>query len=517
MLLTVTGLAGQVLGFLYRILLSRMIGAEVMGLYQLVMPVYSVLMSLTAAGLTAAVSALTSEYRALGNWRAAWQTLGQCLALAALLLLLPAACVLLFSDPISVYLLGDARTQLGLVLLLPCVLLTGVENIHKHAFYGAGLVRPPAFTELLEQVVRACAVLGLLLLLPPQSPEGTVGIIVTGMVLCEVFSACALTLLHRRWRRSVTGPLGPGERRGKLTGRVLRIAAPIAMTSLLGNLMGSVCAILIPQKLVEGGMDVSAAISAFGVMFGMTIPLLTLPTAFIAALGLILVPKLAESTALKRREEVQRRISKAMLGTSLLMLPALAFLVALGPTLGELVFREPSVGDHLVPLSVGVALSCYQSVLSCALNGVGRQPQAARNALISGAVELAVVYLTVGIPNVGLKGYVAAFLVSSLVGVVLGAVSLRRATGLRLQIFQWLTAPGLAALLMGLDVSLLFRVLRDRGTEPLWAVAACLLFGGALYLAALSAQGVRPSQLIRRRRGCQDRPPRDRIEDRDRR
>ena len=517
MLLTVTGLAGQVLGFLYRILLSRMIGAEVMGLYQLVMPVYSVLMSLTAAGLTAAVSALTSEYRALGNWRAAWQTLGQCLALAALLLLLPAACVLLFSDPISVYLLGDARTQLGLVLLLPCVLLTGVENIHKHAFYGAGLVRPPAFTELLEQVVRACAVLGLLLLLPPQSPEGTVGIIVTGMVLCEVFSACALTLLHRRWRRSVTGPLGPGERRGKLTGRVIRIAAPIAMTSLLGNLMGSVCAILIPQKLVEGGMDVSAAISAFGVMFGMTIPLLTLPTAFIAALGLILVPKLAESTALKRGEEVQRRISKAMLGTSLLMLPALAFLVALGPTLGELVFREPSVGDHLVPLSVGVALSCYQSVLSCALNGVGRQPQAARNALISGAVELAVVYLTVGIPNVGLKGYVAAFLVSSLVVVVLGAVSLRRATGLRLQIFQWLTAPGLAALLMGLDVSLLFRVLRDRGAEPLWAVAACLLFGGVLYLAALSAQGVRPSQLIRRRRGCQDRPPRDRIEDRDRR
>ena len=127
------------------------------------------------------------------------------------------------------------------------------------------------------------------------------------------------------------------------------------------------------------------------------------------------------------------------------------------------------------------------------------------------------VYLTVGIPNVGLKGYVAAFLVSSLVGVVLGAVSLRRATGLRLQIFQWLTAPGLAALLMGLDVSLLFRVLRDRGAEPLWEVAACLLFGGALYLAALSAQGVRPSQLIRRRRGCQDRPPRDRIGDRDRR
>ena len=61
LLLTATGLAGQGLGFLYRIALSRQIGAEVMGLYQLIMPVYSVLLSLTAVGLTAAVSNLSAR------------------------------------------------------------------------------------------------------------------------------------------------------------------------------------------------------------------------------------------------------------------------------------------------------------------------------------------------------------------------------------------------------------------------------------------------------------------------
>ena len=75
LLLTATGLVNQLLGFFYRILLSRLIGSEVMGLYQLIMPVYSVLLSVTAVGLTAAVSTLTSEYQALGNWRAAWQVL----------------------------------------------------------------------------------------------------------------------------------------------------------------------------------------------------------------------------------------------------------------------------------------------------------------------------------------------------------------------------------------------------------------------------------------------------------
>lgn len=75
--------------------------------------------------------------------------------------LLPvSAAVVAFYDPISVYLLGDARTQLGLILLLPCVALTGVENIHKHFFYGTGVVRPPAVVELMEQFIRAAAVLG---------------------------------------------------------------------------------------------------------------------------------------------------------------------------------------------------------------------------------------------------------------------------------------------------------------------------------------------------------------------
>ena len=111
--LTGLGTLSQLLGFGYRVALSRLVEAEVMGLYQLIMPVYSVLMSLTAVGLTAAVSALTSEYKARGNWRAAWQTLARSLFLLALLLILPGICVLAFSDPISVYLLGDARTRLG--------------------------------------------------------------------------------------------------------------------------------------------------------------------------------------------------------------------------------------------------------------------------------------------------------------------------------------------------------------------------------------------------------------------
>ena len=298
LLLTATGLANQLLGFVYRILLSRLVGAEVMGLYQLVMPVFSVLLSVTAIGLTAAVANLTAQYRALGRETAAEQVLRRCLVLLVCLMALPTLVLVLLSDPISVHILGDARTRLGLLLLPPCVLLTGVENLHKHAFYGAGLVRPPAFSELLEQVVRTGAVLGLLLLFLPQNPERTVGLIVVGMVVCEVCSACTLTTLWHRQRRSGGVP----ETRHTLDRRIAKVALPVACTALLGNLMGSACAVLIPQKLVEGGMEVSQAVSAFGVMFGMSLPMLGLPTAFISALGLVLMPKLSQAAALGRWE-----------------------------------------------------------------------------------------------------------------------------------------------------------------------------------------------------------------------
>ena len=113
LILTGTSIVSQFLGFVYRILLSRLIGAEVMGLYQLIMPVFSVIMALTAVGLTVAVSNLSSQYHARGNRAAIAQVLRRCLAVFLLLFAAVAAVVVLLYDPISVYLLGDARTPVG--------------------------------------------------------------------------------------------------------------------------------------------------------------------------------------------------------------------------------------------------------------------------------------------------------------------------------------------------------------------------------------------------------------------
>lgn len=493
LLLTATGLFSQVVGFLYRMALSRLIGAETMGLYQLVMPVYSMLMSVTAVGLTVAVSTMSARYHALGDSGAVKLVLRRALRNFFLLAVPLGLAVAALSDPISVYLLGDARTRLGVVVMVPCMLLTGVENLHKHCFYGIGRVRPPAAVETAEQLIRAGAVLLLLAALLPRSAEETVGVIALGMVLCEVFSAGALTLLFRRhWRRFPPGAPGV-EISGK---RLMAIAVPVGATSLLGTLLNSANSVLIPAKLVEGGMALPEAMSEFGVLCGMTLPMLGLPTGFIGALCLVMVPDLSRRTAQGDRRAAGGFLDRVMSATSLLMAPAMALLTVIGPTVGAAMFRDERVGELILPLAVGTLLGCYQSVLSGALNGLGLQEKAARNAILSDIVQLAFTFFAVS--RFGLAGFAAGFVASGLAGAGLNLASVLRAAGLRAKAFEWFVRPALAAVLMGLWCNLMFRAMIDAGCGHGWASLACTALGAVMYAAALLAQGVSVTDLFAR-------------------
>ena len=495
--LFLTGMAAltQLLSFGYRVILSRMIGAEGMGLYQLVMSAYAVLLSLSTVGLTAGASNLSAQYLALGNGRAMEQTRRMCLGLLAADAAVLTAVVTGLYDPISVWLLGDARTQLGLVLMMPCLLLTGVENIHKHLFYGAGLVKPPAFVELAEQFIRACAVLGLLWAFLPQNGERTVGLIVAGMVVCEVFSSGALTLLYRR-KLSALGERGRGEGRRVLLRRVGSIALPIALTSLLGNLMGAANSALIPRKLVEAGMERGEAVAELGIVCGMTLPMLGLPTVFLGALNLVMIPRLARSVALKQSARVQHQVQRALMAVSVLILPSMALMVVLGPDLAVLMFGEEEAGRHLLPLAAATLFSCYHGVLNGILSGIERQRQSALVSLLCDGVQLAFVF-TVAWPGVGILGFVAGTLVSEVLAAVLCALCVGRAVRVKIPVFQCVTAPGLGALLMGLTANLLFRYLKDSGVAPLAAMVGVTGFALVIYVAALQVQGVSLTEVFR--------------------
>ena len=135
-------------------------------------------------------------------------------------------------------------------------------------------------------------------------------------------------------------------------------------------------------------------------------------------------------------------------------------------------------------------------MLSGALNGLGLQGKAARNAIISDVVQLAFTFFAI-VPW-GLAGFAVGFVASSLAGAGLNLASVLRAAELRVKAFEWFIRPLLAAALMGLWCNLLFRIMLNAGCGHGWASLVCGLLGLVVYAAALLAQGISVTDLFAR-------------------
>ncbi|MCI8497504.1 MAG: oligosaccharide flippase family protein, partial [Clostridiales bacterium] len=304
--LAMSGLALQVLGFLYRILISRMTDAEGMGVYQLIFPFYSVITAGSLlSGLTVAVTQIAAERHVFGDWKGIGQLVRRCLTLFFCLFAVIAAVTVLFADFWAGEVLGDIRTKKAILLLLPCLLFTGVENTIKACFFGVKQVRPPITSELLEQTVRITAVAVFLFTFRPTDPGMVAALIVCGMIVSEICSAVCLTLFYRKHIRgrhfsSQTDAVSPERALSsrELLKSICMIALPVAASAILNNFLSSADTVLIPKRLAVSGLGQEGALSAFGAMFGMTLPLVSLPTMFMGPLCNVMTPRLAENMAL---------------------------------------------------------------------------------------------------------------------------------------------------------------------------------------------------------------------------
>lgn len=484
LLLTLVNLFSQIARFCFQTLLSRAVTTEVLGLYQLVLSVQPVLMSLTAVGATSACTQLTARYAALGNFDGVRQTLRACLRAFLLAFGIVTALLLPLRGFVASSLLGDRRTAAGLALLLPLILLTGVENIHKSFFYGIGAVKIPALTEIGEQLVRIGGVLGLLWYLSPSTPARSVILILAGLLLSEVFSALTLTpMAHRFLRRRPAGtPLSPQALRRNYRA----IALPVGFSALLGNLLNAQTVALIPRALTRSGLSADAALSALGVLQGMTLPLLALPTVAVMAMAPVLLPKIAHAAARGQKDLCRCRLNQALTASALWCFPTAALLAVLAPMLGELIFRQSSVGEHAPLLAVALIFDSLGGILSVTLCGMGEQKRVSCHGLVAGAARLTLTWVLMA--RLGLGGYATAMLLTALLELWLNGRHLIQKLDWKPPYFSALFAPALAACLAAFCGALLLPILSPLGTLP--ACGGTLLFGLIVYLCALSAMGI---------------------------
>jgi stage V sporulation protein B len=197
---------------------------------------------------------------------------------------------------------------------------------------------------------------------------------------------------------------------------LLAAALPVSIAGLLNTLLSSATTVLLPRRLMLSGLNQTQALRDFGVMTGMTLPLLMMPAAFIFPLTAVQVPKLAEACALGRCEDVRRKAAKGLHATGIIAFAASAVLLPLGSSIARLLYNEPAAGNYIVPLTAAAFFTYYQIVTSSILNGIGRQKLASLSIVICSVIHILFTGFAVALPGVGMWGYVVGDLISALFG-----------------------------------------------------------------------------------------------------
>jgi len=435
--------------------MSNLMGAEGMGLYQLIMPVYALAWSISCAGFNTTVSKLTAQERAKGEYGNMGRVLKQSMVITTMLGLILTVVLFLGADFLSRHFFSDPRTYMPLKLLSLAFPFMAAGTCMRGYFIGLQETKIPAANQVLEQVVRMVVIYFLAARFVPMGLTWAAAAAVIAIVVEEIFSFFFVFIsykVHKKKRRFFKRPSISSAQALAL---IMGMALPLTGNRVTGSLLSAWENVLIPSRLQMYGLSAAEAISEFGRISGMAMPLIFFPTAVLTALSVTLVPAVSEAVAAGRLERITGATSKAMLFASVIGMGAAALFVFLGHELGLAIYNQP-IGMMLRLLGVMCPFIYMQIILGGVLNGLGCQMFIFRNSIISSAISIAFVYLLV--PVYGLSAYIFGWLVSLLVIIALGIYKVRQFIPLETPFLNWMVKPFVAAIVAGFTA----RILADR-------------------------------------------------------
>lgn len=445
LLLTAAGVASRIIGFFYRIFLSRTFGAENMGIYQLIGPVMALAYSISVAGFQTAVSRITAtagvtpqkhekERSASGDLRG-FSVLAAGMLLSLALSLLISFFVYCYSTEIASRFLLEIRCAPLLKILALSFPVSSIHSCVSGYFYGKKSAGFPAFSQLFEQLVRVGSVLFLCSASLSRGAYKTpdISLAVTGMVIGEIASA-SLSLLYL-WR-CLRKETGAARVRGEFSApkkafsllslfpELFMMAVPLSAGRVIQNFLQSVEAIAIPERLRMFGLDTASALSEYGILTGMSLPFILFPTALTGSIAVMLLPTVSEAQALHQERAIAKTVHRSVRYCLLLGFVCLLFFLLFGPVLGRFVFHHDKAGSYLQILGFMCPFLYMNSTLTSILHGLGKTIRSFFYSVASLLVRLAFVFFA--IPAVGIKGYLWALLASQILLSALQLTALRR-------------------------------------------------------------------------------------------
>ena len=443
LILTGASLITRLLGFAFRVYMSNIMGAEGMGLYQLLFPIYMLLWAASSAGISLAVSKMVAEESSRGENSNAVRILKVSLCIALPLSVFLSLILYFFAPFIATYYIHEPVTALSLKILAGCIPFMSSACCIRGYFQGRQEMSVSALAQIVEQVARMLIIYLFAGLFIPKGIEYACALGVLGMCIGEVFSFILSYTAFRLKKRKLRFNK-PNLAYHKAFSTLFALSVPITANRFLTSGLQSFENILIPIQLQKFGLNASRALGLYGEFSGMALPLLFFPSMVTMSLSTVLVPAISAAASRNQQITLQRMIGKAIQFSSLIGVGAAALFLSFPNEIALACYGIENVGYLLKLLAIICPFLYLQNILTGTMNGLGMQKQTFKTNILGSLVCIAVI-LTV-IPIKGILGFVLALLIQSGLVTVLLLWQILKNIDLPIDISNWMIKPTLAAL-----------------------------------------------------------------------
>lgn len=446
-LLTLTGFITRIIGFFYRIFLSHTIGAEGMGIYQLIFPISAMCFSLTVAGIQTAISRAVAWKVSLKDYHSAKDIFRIGLFLSMVLSLITAVFLYSYAPFLAIKVLGERRCTDLLKLLAFSIPFGAVHSCINGYYYGIKKANIPAFSQLLEQLVRVGASYLIYIILQEKEIAITPSIAVLGMIAGEFVSMLfSSTSILGEFQKIKLFPKKKSLYWSHAK-NILTLSVPLTSNRVLLNLLQSAEAIMIPGRLKLFGLDTQEALGTYGILTGMALPFILFPSAITNSVAVMLLPTIAEAQAADNYKGISKTIENTIKYCLLLGILCTGVFITFGSRIGTLLFGEAMAGEFILILGWICPFLYLTTTLNSVLNGLGKTSTSFIHNCIGLGVRICFVIFF--IPQIGIVGYLWGLLASELIMTLLHIWDLKRYTSFSFSSFQWIFLP-FVGLLIGM-------------------------------------------------------------------
>lgn len=456
---TIFSTAEKALSFLYRIVLSRTIGAEGLGIYQLCLTVFAVFLTAASSGVPVTVSRLMAKSTANNDLRGKHSAVTAGI-LCTLAITVPAAVILFFGRNAFGFLFSDKRCIDIFIILLPGLVLTAVYSVIRGSFWGNKQFLPYSVIELLEDAVMV--ICGVILVIGAHDPVTGARYAIIAVLISYVFSFIVSIV----WYLFTGGKFANPKKQLK---PLIASSAPVTAMRTSASLLNSAVAFLLPTLLIAGGASSSEAMSLFGITVGMAVPILFMPSSAIGSIAVVVAPELSENYYRGKTEAVRTDVEKAISACVLIAVIIVPFLFALGGAISVFLYSSELCGEIVTYSSFIIFPMCISMMTNTVLNSMNCEKQTLIYFIIGAAATL----LCIGglTPLIGVYSYVCGLASSSVISVVLNLRLLKKKCN-GVNISRYLV-KGFAVILFACLFGFLLNGILKRFFSPFIQIAVC--------------------------------------------